>query len=100
VLDAFHSMSLFNSYRTVQSAPALLRDLRHAGEANAVAERDRRIPPRALFPLALARCTDPDGRLRMPLRLAMMTGWAPAASQPKPLAPGSATFSLRDALRS
>ena len=79
---------------------ALLRDLRHAGEANAVAERDRRIPPRALFPLALARCTDPDGRLRMPLRLAMRTGWAPAASQPKPLAPGSATFSLRDALRS
>lgn len=27
VLDAFHSMSLFNSYRTVQTMPALLRDM-------------------------------------------------------------------------
>src|SRR5579871_3122664 len=32
----------------------LLRDLRHAGEGNAVALRDRRTPPRALFPQALA----------------------------------------------
>lgn len=77
---------------------SLLRDLRHAGETNVVAERDRRIAPRALFPLALARCTDPDGRLRISLRLAMMTGWAPAAGQPKPLSPGSAQISLRDAL--
>ena len=33
---------------------ALLRDLRAAGETNAVALRDRRIPSRALFPAALA----------------------------------------------
>ncbi len=33
---------------------ALLRELRAAGEANALAQRDRRVPPRALFPTALA----------------------------------------------
>ena len=33
---------------------ALLRDLRAAGETNALRERDRRVPPRALFPAALA----------------------------------------------
>jgi hypothetical protein len=32
------------------------------------------------------------------LRLAFMTGWAPAESQPKPLKPGTGHVSLRDAL--
>jgi NADH dehydrogenase [ubiquinone] 1 alpha subcomplex assembly factor 5 len=76
----------------------LLRDLQAAGETNAVALRDRRIPPRALFPAALARLPTDDGRARATLRLAMMTGWAPGPSQPKPAARGSATTSLADAL--
>ena len=33
---------------------ALLRDLRSAGETNALRERDRRVPPRELFAAALA----------------------------------------------
>ncbi len=57
---------------------ALLRDLRAAGEANAVRLRDRRIPPRALFPVALAELPRQDGRIPATLRLAMMTGWAPS----------------------
>jgi hypothetical protein len=32
------------------------------------------------------------------LRLACLTGWAPAATQPKPLPRGSAQISLIDAL--
>lgn len=71
----------------------LLRDLQAAGESNAMAERSRRPAPRALFPLALSRLP-PD----MFLRLAMLTGWAPAASQPQPLKPGSAQISLFDVL--
>jgi SAM-dependent methyltransferase len=55
---------------------ALLRDLRAAGEANAVALRDRRTPPRALFPAALAALPEEDGRVRVTLRLAVLTGWA------------------------
>jgi len=55
---------------------ALLRDLRAAGETNALRERDRRVPPRELFPAALAALPQQDGRVPVTLRLAMMTGWA------------------------
>lgn len=78
---------------------ALLHELRAAGETNAVAARDRRAPPRALFPLALASLPTQDGRTVATLRLAMMTGWAPAPDQPQPARRGSGTTSLADALR-
>jgi SAM-dependent methyltransferase len=78
---------------------ALLRDLRSAGETNAVAMRDRRAPARALFPAALAALPQQQGRAAVKLNLAFMTGWGPAESQPKPLKPGSATISLADALK-
>ena len=77
----------------------LLHDLRAAGETNAVALRDRRIPPRALFPAALAALPDQSGRAVATLRLAVMTGWAPGPGQPTPLRPGSAQHSLADSLR-
>ncbi len=57
---------------------ALLRDLRAAGETNALTQRDRRIPPRALFPAALTAMPSQDGRIPATLRMAVMTGWAPA----------------------
>ncbi len=78
---------------------ALLHDLRHAGEANAVSLRDRRTPPRALFAAALAGLPVQDGRVAVTLRLAMLTGWAPGPDQPKPAARGSGSASLADALR-
>jgi len=78
---------------------ALLRDLRDAGETNAVRLRDRRTPPRALFPTALALLSQQDGRAVATLRLAMLTGWAPAPSQPKPAARGSGQISLADVFR-
>ena len=77
---------------------ALLRDLRAAGETNAVRLRDKRIPPAALFPMALSLLPRQDGRVPITLRLAMLTGWAPAPSQPQPLKPGSGTISLTQAL--
>jgi len=77
---------------------ALLRDLRAAGETNAVALRDRRVPPRALFAAALGALPLQDGRLPVRLRLAFMTGWAPADTQPKPLPRGSGRISLAQAL--
>ena len=73
---------------------ALLRDLRQAGETNAVAARHRAMPPRLLFPAALSRLSQEDGRLPVVLRLAMLTGWAPSPTQPKPLARGSGQVSL------
>ncbi|MGH7056536.1 MAG: methyltransferase domain-containing protein [Acetobacteraceae bacterium] len=60
----------------------LVQDLRSAGETNAIAARDRRTPPRTLFPAALARLPQADGRVTVTLQLAMMTGWA--APEPRP----------------
>lgn len=83
---------------------ALLRDLRDAGESNAIRLRDRRIPPRALIPLALARLSAdpaaarPDGRIAMPLRMAVMTAWSPSPAQPRALAPGQFATPLADVL--
>jgi hypothetical protein len=54
----------------------LLRDLRMAGETNAVHARARSVPPAELFPAALARLKGDDGRVPATMRLAMMTGWA------------------------
>lgn len=77
-------------YRT---AMGLIGDLRAAGETNAVSARDRRTPPRAMFPRAFSGLD-----LRMGLRLLVMTGWAPHESQQKPAIPGSANARLADAL--
>jgi len=77
-----------------------LRDLRAAGEANATHLRDRRTPPRALFPATLATLPQRDGRVPATLRLAMLTGWAPAPSQPKPLPRGSGQVPLGSVLES
>ncbi len=83
---------------------ALMRDLRAMGEGNALAGRDRRIPPRALFAEAAAlyaesypAAEDPE-RIRATIELVHLSGWAPAEDQPKPLRPGSATARLAEAL--
>ena len=65
---------------------ALLRDLRAAGEGNAVRLRDRLVPPRGLFPMAMALLPAVDGRVPVSLRMAMMTGWAPSEQLPRPVA--------------
>ncbi|MBN7783455.1 methyltransferase domain-containing protein [Ponticoccus gilvus] len=85
-----------------ESALHLMRDLRAMGEGNALAARHRRIPPRALFPRAAALYAQafalPDGRVPATFEIITLTGWAPDASQPQPLRPGSASARLADAL--
>lgn len=56
---------------------ALIRDLRSAGETNAVRVRNRRLMPRMLIPAALSLLPDRDRRRPVTLRMAVMTGWAP-----------------------
>jgi SAM-dependent methyltransferase len=77
---------------------AILRDLRAAGEGNAVLARDPRTPPRALFPMAAAALPQGPAGIAPGLKLIMLTGWAPHESQQKPARPGSATARLADAL--
>ncbi len=43
---------------------ALLHELRDAGETNALQGRSRTIPPRALFPAALAALPQEEGRMQ------------------------------------
>jgi SAM-dependent methyltransferase len=79
----------------------LFAELRALGETNALAARNRRPATRGLIgALAQHLPRDAEGRLAMPLELITLTGWAPAASQPKALAPGSAAARLADALGS
>ncbi len=87
---------------TYASARHLMRDLRAMGEGNALALRDRRPVPRAVFDLAdrlySGHFPAEGGRIAATLEMIYLTGWAPAESQPKPLRPGSAAQRLADAL--
>ena len=80
----------------------LMGELRAMGMANALAERSRRPLPRPVLSAALAAyaeaATDPDGRVRATFDIVSLSGWKPHDSQQKPLPPGSARASLRDAL--
>jgi len=81
---------------------ALMADLRRMGAGNALIER-RRLPLRRATLLRMteiyaARFSDPDGRIRATFEIIWLSGWAPHEGQQKPLAPGSATQRLADAL--
>jgi SAM-dependent methyltransferase len=82
--------------------PGLVRDLRAMGATNALVERSRRPLPRAVFARAAEiyaeRFADPDGRVRATFDVISLSGWAPHASQQKPLRRGSATARLADVL--
>jgi NADH dehydrogenase [ubiquinone] 1 alpha subcomplex assembly factor 5 len=60
----------------------MLRDLRAAGETNAVLARSKTFAPRDLFPAALAAMRGEDGRVPVTMRLAMMTGWVAGSGGP------------------
>ena len=81
---------------------SLIRDLRAMGETNALDGRLRHPSRRRLFQRAeelyREHFSDDDGRLRVSVELIVLTGWAPADTQPQPLRPGSATSRLADAL--
>ncbi|WP_187969302.1 methyltransferase domain-containing protein [Aquibium microcysteis] len=81
----------------------LMRDLRSMGATNTLLGRLRHPSRRAIFLRAARhyadRFADPDGRVRATFNLVWLSGWAPHASQQKPLKPGSAQVSLAEALK-
>jgi SAM-dependent methyltransferase len=80
------------------STAALFRDLRDAGETNALCAADRRTPSRRLF-AKVATTLEGDGMAFSPiLQVLTLTGWAPHASQSTPARPGSASVRLATAL--
>ena len=87
---------------TYESALALMAELRAMGETNALSERRRGFTRRGTL-LRVAEiygglAGTSDGRVGAGFEILTMTAWAPHASQPKPLRPGSAAVRLADAL--
>ena len=79
----------------------LMADLRAMGETNALVDRARNPLTRPV----LARASEiymerfgKNGRIPATFEIISITGWAPHASQQKPLRPGSAKMRLADAL--
>lgn len=80
----------------------LMEDLRGMGATNALLAR-RRTPLRRSTLLRAVeiyaeRFATADGRVRATFEIVWLTGWAPHASQQRPLAPGSARRRLAEAL--
>ena len=85
-----------------QNPMSLLEDLRGMGQSNAVVGRSPRLTARRVLFGALEHYIsafgDDSGAVPATFDCLFLTGWAPHASQQKPLRPGSAEFSLAAAL--
>ena len=81
---------------------ALMQEIRALGASNPLADRPGKLMTPGLLAAAAEvyanEFSDPDGRIRATLEIIWMSGWAPDASQQKPLKPGSAQVSLKDVL--
>lgn len=89
--------------RTSYATPLhLMHDLRAMGETNAMTTRIRTATRRDVFLRAMKlyadAYSDNDGRVTATFEMITLTGWAPDASQPQPLRPGSAAQRLADVL--
>ncbi len=82
---------------------ALMADLRGMGESNAVRERwpavTRRDTLAAARRVYRERHAGPDGRVPATFQVVFLSGWAPHPDQPRPVARGSASVSLGEALK-
>ena len=80
----------------------LMADLRAMGETNVLFDRPRTALSRSVIARAGALYQQrfgQGGRISSTFEVITLTGWAPHASQPRPLAPGSARVRLADALK-
>ncbi|MDP4822677.1 MAG: class I SAM-dependent methyltransferase [Aestuariivirgaceae bacterium] len=84
------------------NALTLMQDLKAMGLANPLMARRKTFTPPSLLARAAAHYAgnfaNEKGRLKATFELVTLTGWAPHESQQKPLKPGSAKFSLAEAL--
>ncbi len=87
---------------TYETPLHLMQDLRKMGEVNALTERRKTFTRRSTLNRMIEIYTDnfaqADGRIPATFEIVFLTGWAPSATQPKPLRPGSATTRLADVL--
>ena len=80
----------------------LMADIRAMGGQNCLIGRINHFTPRAVFTRAAElyqqKYTNSGGQIKVTVELITLTGWAPDASQPRPLRPGSAANRLAEAL--
>ena len=80
----------------------LMRDLRAMGETNIMTARATSFTTKSLFDLAQLiyskEYASSKDRLNCTFDLVFLSGWAPDASQPKPLKPGSVSKTLQQSL--
>lgn len=80
----------------------LMHDLQKMGETNALTRRLRSMTRRKVLTQASSvyaqHYRNTDNRVDATFEIIILTGWAPADSQPQPLRPGSAKSRLADAL--
>lgn len=85
------------------SALSLMHELRAMGETNLLRERRKHFTRRSTLMRANAiyqeRFATQEGRVKATFQLVILTAWAPAAHQPRPLPRGSGRMDLRDALK-
>ena len=87
---------------TYRDPATLLADLRGMGESSVLAARRKGPLRRDVLVRAMELYRQnwrTDGGVTATFEIIVLTGWAPHASQQKPLKPGSATASLADAVR-
>ena len=88
---------------TYASPRELMREVRVLGGGNVLSERSKAPLPRRTLDRAEAiyreRHALPGGGVSATFEIVYLSGWAPDASQQKPLPPGSAAQRLADALR-
>ena len=87
---------------TYDNAFKLFEDLRGMGESNTIVARNK-VPVSKSFFMEVAQAyqeqfAEADGRITASFEVIFLLGWAPHASQQKPLRPGSATHKLADVL--
>ncbi len=89
------------SVRDYPNVVGLMRDLRGMGEANALASRGKTLRRDVIArteALYRERYPGRDGGIRATFDVLHLCGWAPHASQQKPLRPGTAVSRLAEAL--
>ena len=88
---------------TYSSPLAMMRELKAMGASNALVARARQPVTRRLLLRASEIYSEKfglsSGRVPATFEIVTLTGWVPHESQPKPLAPGSATTKLADVLQ-
>ena len=100
-LPVADSIKVEVSYKSIYH---LIHDLRYMGETNTLSERNKSFTKAKLFieanEIYKKKYKSRENGIVATFEIIFLAGWAPDASQPKPLVPGTATIPLSEVLSS